>query len=643
MKVRILVFCIAACFIFEGCTSGTRVLEWSKSSYNIGNPLLLLNANSSVRYNEVTLDVIDAENAVYTSKEALTIFNREHQEDLARTLIWYNQFRKVKYIKANIIDRAGNIVRSLDESDAQDYSSFSAYTFFSDNRVKVLDLFHNSYPYTIEVEYELALKGLLNLPSWYPKGYNQSVEEARFRLIDRSGTGVRYLQKNLDEEPETRIEDGVEVKEWSIKNSMAIKREPYAPPATETLPYISMAPGRFIMDESAGEATTWKSFGKWYYELGKDTRILSDEARKEIDDVVDGLKDEKEIVHKVYHYLQEKTRYVSIQLGIGGWKPFSANSVFEKEYGDCKALTNYMQAALEYLGIKVNPVLIRNGVFDPVVDPDFPSNRFNHVVILVTLENGEEIWLECTSKYMPPGEIGSGNEGKNALLISEDGGKLIRTPESKAEDNVITTTRTISLNEEGVGMLEAYSQRTGIQRQALIHELLPISEKQRREWFEENMPVSDYSIKNLDFSSIDQEKNSELTYSLQLNNYASTSSSRLFVPLNKLNNWDLNPKEQKSRTQGVWLSYRFSEKDSTVFEIPEGFEIETKPSGTTIETEFGSFSTQITEDISGNIVYERELRITEKRLKPEQYNEFREFFRSISKADEQQVVLVKRN
>ena len=642
MKVRLLIYFIAI-LILEGCMSGMKALEWSKFSYNIGNPLLLLNANSSVRYNEVTLDVEDAENAIYTFKEALTIFNREHQEDLARVVIWYDQFRKVNYIKANIIDKSGNIIRSLDESDAQDYSSFGSYTFFSDNRVKVLDLFHNSYPYTIEVEYELALKGLLNLPSWYPKGYNQSVEEAKFRLIDRSGTGVRYYQKNFDVKPDVKNTDGVEIKEWIITNSMAVEREPYAPPSTEILPHISVAPGKFIMDKSIGNATTWESFGKWYYELGKDTRVLSDEAKKEIDQVVEGLEGERRIVYEVYHYLQEKARYVSIQLGIGGWRPFSANYVFEKEYGDCKALTNYMQAALEYLGIKVNPVLISSGVFNPIVTPDFPSNQFNHVVILVTLESGEEIWLECTSKYMSPGEIGNGNEGKNALLVSEEGGRLIKTPESNAEDNVLETTRVISLSENGVASLNAHSQRKGVQRQNLIHQLLPVSEKQRVEWFEENMPVSDYLIKNLDFSNIDQDKNSGLSYSLQLNNYASTSSSRLFVPFNKLNNWDLNPKEQKNRTQGVWLSYRFLEKDSTVFEIPEDFKIETMPKGTSIETEFGFFSTQVSKDISGNIIYKRELRVTENRLKPEQYNEFRDFFRSVSKADEQQFVLVKRS
>ncbi len=635
---------LALSFFISQCVSTSKYLVLDTNDYASIYPSVdkVRGANSIVHYSEVTLDIKNEKSALFKHKEVFTILNKK-DKTLAQLVVWYDQFRKVNYIKANIIDAKGAIIRSFNSNSAEDYSASGSNTFFSDSRVKVLELFHNSYPYTIEFEYELALKGLLNLPSWYPKSYNQSVEEAIFRLIDRSDMGVRYYQKNLDSEPEVKMEDGIEVKEWSIKNSLAVEREPYAPPSTEILPHISVAPGKFIMDKSIGDATTWESFGKWYFELGKDTRELSDEARKEIDEVVKGLTSEREIVHEVYHYLQKKTRYVSIQLGIGGWKPFTANYVFEKEYGDCKALTNYMQAVLEYLGIKVNPVLIRNGAFDPIVKPDFPSNQFNHVVILVTLENGEEIWLECTSKYMPPGEIGSGNEGKNALLVLQDGGTLIKTPESKAEDNETMTTRKISLNEDGIAMLEAYSQKTGIQRQNLIHELLPISEKQRREWFEENMPVSGYSIKNLDFSNIDQDKNSEISYSLQLNNYASTSSSRLFVPLNKLNSWDLNPKEQNNRTQGVWLSYRFSEKDSTVFEIPENFKIETMPKETIIETEFGSFSTQIINDISGNIVFKRELRITENKLKPEQYDDFRDFFRSVSKADEQQFVLVKRN
>jgi hypothetical protein len=46
----------------------------------------------------------------------------------------------------------------------------------------------------------------------------------------------------------------------------------------------------------------------------------------------------------IYDYVQQKSRYVSIQVGIGGWKPMDASDVDRLGYGDCKGLTNYTKA-----------------------------------------------------------------------------------------------------------------------------------------------------------------------------------------------------------------------------------------------------------------------------------------------------------
>jgi len=84
--------------------------------------------------------------------------------------------------------------------------------------------------------------------------------------------------------------------------------------------------------------------------------------------------------------MQDHTRYISIQLGIGGWQPFDAAFVQEHGYGDCKALSNYMVALLKTAGITAYSVLIRPGDYRYTFNESFPSNQFTHVIVCVPFQ-----------------------------------------------------------------------------------------------------------------------------------------------------------------------------------------------------------------------------------------------------------------
>src|SRR5690606_888532 len=99
-----------------------------------------------------------------------------------------------------------------------------------------------------------------------------------------------------------------------------------------------------------------------------------------------GITDVKEKITVLYNYLQKNTRYISIQLGIGGWQPFDDSYVAKNGYGDCKALTNYMQSLLTSANIPSFYTLVYAGASGTAKNrfvPDLPSQQFNHVVICV--------------------------------------------------------------------------------------------------------------------------------------------------------------------------------------------------------------------------------------------------------------------
>ncbi|MDP4989490.1 MAG: DUF3857 domain-containing protein, partial [Polaribacter sp.] len=102
--------------------------------------------------------------------------------------------------------------------------------------------------------------------------------------------------------------------------------------------------------------------------------------------------------------MQQKTRYISVQIGIGGWEPIAANLVDDVGYGDCKGLTNYTKALLDVADVTAYyTVVYADDRID--VDKDFSSLQGNHVILNIP-NNGKDVWLECTSQTMPFGFLG---------------------------------------------------------------------------------------------------------------------------------------------------------------------------------------------------------------------------------------------
>ena len=629
--------------ILVSCSGGKEIFAPSEFSTDPVSTILSIGAHSVVRNSETIVEIKDESVAYLTVKKAITIYEKDNK-DIGQIVLGYSPLREIEYINANITDKNGNVVRQYTMDDASDYTAFDGFSFFSDNRVKVLNVMHNSFPYTIQFEYQMKYNGTLFLPVWYPQDLKQSVQKASLKVIDKTESGIRYYSKNLKDEPEELKTSEGRIIKWEVDFLTSKNREDFGPPVSELLPVVRLAPSKFEIEQTHGDASTWEDFGKWYYSLGEGTRELSLQAKAEIDNVLEGVEGEKDKIEALYNYLQTKTRYVSIQLGIGGWKPFSAEYVFSNEYGDCKALTNYMQAILEYAGIASNPVLISSGAFEPPMITEFPSNQFNHVILRVELENGEYIWLECTSKYYPPGHIGSGNENKNALMISSAGGEIIETPTSTLNDNLSSSISYIELQNDGSAFTDTKISNFGTRQEYLLNVLRPVSESSRVEWLENQINESNYKLTNSDFSDVESNENGvSYSYKAEISNFASTSGSRIFIPLKTSNSWSFNPDLDDNRTQEIWLSYEFSERDTVLYNFPEGFDVEASPKSHSIEESFGTYKIDFLFNENGSFEVQRELIISQSKIDAELYKEFRSFFKQVTEYDNAQLVLAKKD
>jgi hypothetical protein len=369
--------------------------------------------------------------------------------------------------------------------------------------------------------------------------------------------------------------------------------------------------------------------------------MLPDAVKQKVHQLTDNTTDSRQKVTTLYNFLQQNTRYISVQLGIGGWQPFDANYVFTKRYGDCKALSNYMVALLKEAGIKANYVLIKGGDDEEDIVTDFPSNQFNHATVCVPMAK-DTMWLECTSQTRSAGYIGDFTGNRHALLIDEKGGHIISTTKYKTEDNKQLRTIAATLDETGKLSANINTHYTCLQQDDLESMIDHLSKDKILEELKKNIDLPDYDVVSFNYDEKKSEKPA-VDEKLQLvaNNYASVSGKRIFVMPNVLSRNSIKLKTGDERKYNIEYSSSFLDIDTINIQIPGGYNIESMPKDVIINNQFGNYEIhfKINDDkIFCTRLYQR----SEGRFPASDYAQMVKFYDDMYKADRSRIVFIKK-
>ena len=452
-------FILFACNVFAGDPLKYEVSKIPES--------LMKGAQAVVRADQEVIEIHDIGRATKRVLYAITILNEE-ADSYAKHQVGYDKLTKILSIEGRVYDANGKVISKLKKADIQDIAAFDGVSFVSDTRVKIATFARNTYPYTVEFEYELEDKNLLHYGYRYPQPNAKiSVESSVFEVIvPKDFPELRYHGQNLTTKVEMAMRGDKKVYQWVWKNlAVRPQSEPYSPSAFTKNEFLTVAPNTFEVEGYKGDMTNWKSLGEWNLLLSTGREELPLATQAKVQELVGNSPSKLDKIKTLYEYMQSKTRYVGIQLGIGGWQPFPATEVDSKGYGDCKALSNYMKSLLKVVGIESYYTLIKAGNDGEKEEffPSFSSRQFNHAILCVPLEK-DTVWLECTSQIQAAGYMGNFTDDRYALLITPQGGKLVRTPTYTRKDNTITRKATVKLDAEGNATAEINTQYSGLQQ-----------------------------------------------------------------------------------------------------------------------------------------------------------------------------------
>jgi len=599
-------------------------------------------AKAVVRNLEETVEIKEADNVIYHVKEAITILNK-NGDDFARIVIGYDKGRQIKSVKGAVYNEFGLPTGKFSERDFNDVSAISNFSLYEDDRIKYFKPPVNSYPYTVEVEYEIKQRQSLALPKWQPASDAEiAVENSSFRVICKPDLNLRIKENNFPGKMQTETIKDQKIYSWQISNIKAVREEPYLPEPQTFLTSVEVVPETFSFGGKPGSFTNWNEFSKWMTNnLLKGRDEIPAQTADYIRNLVKDIPDPKQKAKKIYEYMQQKTRYISVQIGVGGYQPTLASEVDQLSYGDCKGLVNYTRGLLKVAGIdSYYCIVYGDHNRKRSIDPTFASLQGNHIILCLPFKN-DTTWLECTSNEIPFGFLGDFTDGRNVVACNETGGKLMRTPEYKTASNLQARTCTFSIDKNGMlnGKMETrfegeqYDNREEIAGEAYQEQLKDLQQT----YLIDNLSIKSFNLK--------QEKTQKPvtfeTIDLDAPNYGALNDGRFVIPVNRVNFIKHPLKEVRNRVFPVSINHGYVDTDEIVYQLPENYKVEERPKNVQAATPFGSYSATI-EVKDGKLFYSRRIQINAGTYPPETYSDLTNFYETIYESDNSHFTLVKK-
>ena len=481
----------------------------------------------SLLYQKTTYTLNPDYSLIEQKEKVVTVLNAQGLSH-AGVVLMYDKLQDITNFELDLIDPVtGKVIKKARLRDMGDVASSSS-DFLLDNRYKFYEVTSPTYPVVVKIKTEIIRRTNFFYPSWVPVAYHyQKVKESELVFHYPTKMGLNYKVLNLAGTKETRHEGEMSTVIWK-EQDLQVQTPSFD---LEKDPKIFLSPVQFAINDFQGEMKDWSGLAAWQHKLNQGRDELPEEFKEQIRELVKETSDPYQKIAILYDYLQRNYRYVSIQLGIGGWQTMTAREVVETKYGDCKALTNLMKAMLQAVGIPSNYTLVYAGEGAKDIEVDFPSNQFNHVILQVPTQS-DPIWLECTSILNPPGFLGSFTSDRHVLVTGPDGGYLTKTPSYTSADwNTVKTQSKLVLDPQGLAQIESILQSQGNEAMNARQVNSLLDEREKRDYLNKSSAVAGLIVQ--DFSILNDRKDSiptsEIKYKGIIQRFTQATSKRIIL------------------------------------------------------------------------------------------------------------------
>ena len=587
-----------------------------------------------------------------TQRCAYKFLRPEAREDYGHAMVGFDNQTKVSFFRAWTIMPNGTQIEVKDKEAAE--VSLANDELFSDHRAKVIRFPEANVGSVVGYEYTQRQRPYVFEDDWWFQR-EIPIRHARFSLqLPPGWEFTNYWANFAQQEPQSSSNNQYV---WELQNIPAIEVEPDMPP------FLAVA-GRmdikyFPRDQNLRAKTTgtWNDIGVWYTGLTASSRIASPALQQKVTELTSGISDPLAQMKALASYMQRNIRYVAIEVGIGGFQPHPAADVFAHQYGDCKDKATLLSTMLKQIGIDSYYVAVNSE--RGIVNPKFPSMRFNHVILAIRLPDtvpsaglyatlndpklGRLLFFDPTNPYVSLGYVPSYLQDTYALVVGPDGGELVSLPLSAPLTNRLLRTATLSVSATGNLAGDVEEVRWGGPAEQSREQFLSAAPMDRQKVIEHFLggSLTNFSLTKAAIGNLEKyDENLTLTYKFAVDGYAKTAGDLLILRPRVLGEKGSNLLSGKARKYPIEFAEATRQDDMFDITLPPGYVVDELPKPVLAECAYGTYKSEV--QVANNVLhYKRTYEIKDVMVPTQKLDEVRDFFYQIA-ADEKSSAVLRR-
>ncbi len=249
-----------------------------------------------------------------------------------------------------------------------------------------------------------------------------------------------------------RNADGLE-REQSQEGDLIIRRwlarDLARPPLESSMPAVS----EFTPSVDITTFRDWNHFSTWWWHFIEKEFVTTPAMREKVAELTEGLETERERIEAIVRFVGQEIRYNAWAFGTHGYEPYSAPTIFERRFGDCKDKSILLRQLLAEIDVEAFPVLIK--AESPRAEEPLAAamvGHFNHCIAYVpATEDREAIYLDATADRNPIEYLRADDQGARVLHVGPEGGSLHEIPFAPPQENALRRDYRIELDTKGGG------------------------------------------------------------------------------------------------------------------------------------------------------------------------------------------------